>query len=85
MMKEFDISKELWREYEWFGGIKNSNGTEVMRVYRIDNPQKLFIRSGGTTHKVVDLEGIVHCIPTVGYLGCVLRWENADKSKPVNF
>jgi len=83
-LKEFDLSKERWREYEWFGGIKDSNG-EVMRVYRIDNPQKLFVRDGGRTHRVVDDKGIAHCIPTVGYLGCALRWENKDHNKPVNF
>ena len=83
-LKEFDISHELWREYEWFGGIRDSKG-ELMRVYRIDSPQKLFIRKGGTTHRVVDIEGVAHCVPTVGYLGCALRWKNPDGAKPVNF
>ena len=73
-MKEFDISKELWREYDFQG-----------RVYRINNPVTLYLRNGGTTHRVVDTDGIAHCVPTVGQLGCVLRWENKDKSKPVNF
>jgi hypothetical protein len=56
-----------------------------MRVYRINNPKKLFVRDGGITHSVVDSEGIVHCVPTVGYLGCVLRWKNPDGEPPVNF
>jgi len=73
---EFDISKELWREYEWVSTTK---------PYRIENPVTLFIRPCGSTHRVVDSNGIVHCVPSVGKMGCVLRWENKDKSKPVNF
>jgi hypothetical protein len=73
-MKEFDLSVELWREYD-FGG----------RVYRIDLPKKLFIRDGGTTHRVLDSTGVVHCVPTVGQNGCVLRWQNIDPKNPVNF
>lgn len=74
MLKEYDISLEKWREYDWNG-----------RIYRINNPKKLFIRPGGTTHRVVDAENIVHCIPSVGEMGCVLRWQNRDQNKPVNF
>ncbi len=73
-MKEFDLSHELWREYDWAG-----------RVYRIDHPQQLFIRSGGTTHRVVDANGTVHCVPSVGVMGCVLRWFNGEGNPPVNF
>ena len=58
-----DISDEEWREYD-FGG----------RVYRIESPQSLYYRNGGTTHRVVDLWGIVHCVPAPGTDGCVLRW-----------
>jgi len=76
MLKEFDISKELWREYEW---------NSTTEPYRIKNPVTLFIRPFGSTHRVVDIDGIVHCVPSVGIMGCVLRWENKDKSKPVNF
>ena len=73
-MKEFDITTEAWREYD-FGG----------RVYRIDNPVKLFLRDGGTTHRVLDSSGIVHCLPTVGNSGCVLRWIGKDGSPDVSF
>lgn len=65
-LKETDISNELWREYD-FGG----------RVYRIDAPQKLFLRSGGTTHRVVTTDGVAHCVPAPGVQGCVLRWKQA--------
>lgn len=75
-LSEYDISKELWREYEWEGRTS---------PYRIEKPVKLFLRKGGTTHRVVDVEGVAHCVPSVGERGCVLRWKNADASKPVNF
>ena len=73
-LQEFDISAELWREYD-FGG----------RVYRIENPKTLFYRQGGSTHRVVTADGIVHCLPAPGVEGCVLRWENRDPNNPVQF
>ena len=73
-LREYDISTEAWREYD-FGG----------RIYRIEKPQKLFLRVGGTTHRVVDKDGVVHCLPTVGQGDCVLRWQNFDTEVPVNF
>lgn len=71
-----DISTEAWREYE-FGADRT--------VYRIDNPKTLYIREGGSTHRVVDSNGVVHCVPAPGQQGCVLRWQNVDQSVPVNF
>ena len=73
-MNEKDLRGEQWREYD-FGG----------RVYRIDLPQKLFTRDGGSTHRVLTADGIVHCVPAPGNLGCVLRWKSVDASKPVEF
>ena len=73
---EFDISHELWREYEW-------EGRSV--PYRIEVPQLLFLRPGGSTHRIVDSEGVAHCVPSVGVMGCVLRWKNPDDAPPVNF
>lgn len=73
-MKTFDITDELYREYDFSG-----------RIYRINNPQTLYIREGGTTHRVVDSEGVVHCIPTVGERGTVLRWKTKDITTPVLF
>lgn len=73
-LKVYDITCEEWREYE-YGGV----------VYRITNPQQLYTYSGSTTHRVVDTEGVVHCLPSPGYCGCVLRWKNKDVSKPVMF
>ena len=75
-LSEYDISTELWREYEWEGRST---------PYHIHAPVKLFLRKGGTTHRVIDSEGVVHCVPTVGERGCVLRWRSIDASKPVKF
>ena len=69
-----DLSQELWREYEFQG-----------RVYRIDQPQTLFYRAGGTTHRVVDANRVVHCLPAPGAFGCVLRWQTALGNAPVRF
>lgn len=70
-VKTNDISSEEWREYD-FGG----------RVYRIVNPRLLYRRDGGTTHRVVDSDGITHCVPAPGEAGCVLRWK---ANPPVSF
>lgn len=67
-----DLSKELWREYE-FGG----------RVYRINSPQSLWI--GTTTHRVLDGGGVVHCCPSPGQGDCVLRWMPRNSGEPVQF
>ncbi len=55
---------EDWREYDFNG-----------RVYRIEKPVSVQLRVGGTTHRVVDSEGIVHCVPAPGVGDCVLRWK----------
>lgn len=69
-----DITTEEYREYDFLG-----------RVYRIENPKELYLRRGGTTHRVVDFNGVVHCVPAPGIQGCVLRWKNKNTSVPVNF
>ena len=86
---ERQIDEEEWREYEWDVIRQNKKG-EMVRTgervtYRIQSPSKLFMRPGGTTHRVVDKNGIAHCVPAVGLLGCVIRWKNPDGAKPVNF
>lgn len=71
---ERDISCEEWREYD-FGG----------RVYRIENPQTVAFRQNGTTNRVVDSEGVAHCVPYPGVNGCVLRWKNREGFPAVVF
>jgi hypothetical protein len=56
------LDDEEWREYD-FGG----------RIYRITAPKELYV--GTTTHRVIDSAGVVHCLPSVGQQGCVLRWK----------
>ncbi len=55
---------EEWREYD-FGG----------RFYRIEKPVSVEYRPGGSTHRVTDAEGVVHCVPAPGFQGCALRWK----------
>lgn len=68
------LKTERWREYE-FGG----------RTYRINRPKALYFRTGGSTHRVVDRNGVVHCVPAPGQGDCVLRWQNKNTNIPVNF
>jgi hypothetical protein len=75
-MEGKDVSCELWREYDIPGRDK---------PYRINTPQLLYLREGGTTHRVLDSEGVVHCVQTVGNGGCVLRWQNRPGTDPVAF
>lgn len=73
-LRSFDLQGELWREYD-FGG----------RVYRIEAPLTLWLRDGGTHHRVLDSEGVVHCLPEPGVYGCVLRWQNRPELPPCRF
>jgi hypothetical protein len=68
------LGDEEWREYDL--------GT---RVYRIPSPKALYYRQGGKTHRVVDTDGVVHCLPAPGADGCVLRWKNKAGAGPVQF
>lgn len=67
-----DLTDELYREYDFAG-----------RVYRIEKPKSLYYRPGGTTHRIVDSDGVTHCIPAPGVDGCVLRWK--AEPNPVQF
>jgi hypothetical protein len=74
VMKRHKLTLEKWREYDFNG-----------RVYRIDHPTELFVFPKGTTHRVVDHLGIVHCCPAPGYMGCVVRWCPKRADDPVQF
>lgn len=64
-LRKIDLNGvEEWREYD-FGG----------RVYRIERPIAVLFHEGGTTHRVADANGIVHCVPAPGVQGCALRWK----------
>ena len=62
-----DISDEQYREV-----ISNGN------VYRIDNPVALIIRPGGSTHRVVDIKGVVHCYADPSLGKSVIRWKSKE-------
>ena len=72
---EKSLTTEEWREYEFPCGF----------VYRIDRPKALVVRPGGTTHRVVDSENVVHCIPFGGSTAVVLRWKSWPQNPPVGF
>jgi hypothetical protein len=71
---ERSLETEIYREYDFDG-----------RVYRIDFPKLLMCHKGGETHRVVDFDNVVHCVPAPGVRGCVLRWVTKDSMVPVNF
>jgi len=71
---EQDLSCEEYRE------IVTRDG-----VYRIDAPVKLIRRDGGSTHRVVDATGVVHCYVAPESGLSVTRWKAKDPTKPVSF
>lgn len=79
-MKVHSLEGEAYREYEWI-----DPATGATRSYRIADPKELHVHATATTHRVVDGEGVVHSVPSVGQLGCVLRWKPRDPAKPVQF
>jgi hypothetical protein len=72
----YPLTKEQYREYDVPGRPE---------PYRITSPQQLYWKPGATTHRVVDAEGKVHCVPAPGTNGCVLRWKTIDEDNPVQF
>lgn len=68
----YNIGMEAWREYFWVVDDEDGNWRNI--TYRINKPRVVAFRPGGTTHRVLDSEGIVHCVPAPGERGCVLRW-----------
>jgi hypothetical protein len=69
-----ELSNVIWREYE-FGDT----------VYRINNPVALYTHSNGTTHRILDAEGIVHIVPAPGINGCIVRYKKKEGVEPVRF
>ena len=55
-------------------------------LYTIHNPCTLYYRkNGGTTHRILDSDGVVHVVPAPGRYGCVLRWKSNDDTDAVSF
>jgi hypothetical protein len=71
-----DVSSELWREYQQADGS----------IYRIWHPVALYRRDGGTTHRIVDVYGVVHAVPCGSlHPNVIIRWQNHDVFNPVNW
>lgn len=77
-MIKMDVSDEEWREYSWIDPVKKERVT-----YRIEGVKEVYFYNGCTTHRVVDKEGVAHCVPAIGYHGCVLRWKSKKGLPPV--
>lgn len=75
---EQDLTGEATRIYEFGTGVNRYS-------YVIPRPKTLVYRAQGTTHRVTDHEGVVHCVPAPGHQACVLMWVPKDKSNPVQF
>lgn len=88
-LKKYDLTHELWREYDMLvlTGKQDEKGNleSIHRVYRIDEPQSLLLYPGSSTHRVIDKEGVAHCLPAPGFNGCVLRWKNEKDDPPARF
>jgi len=71
---EHDISTEEWREV-------------ILADFkiRIKEPQRLIIRKGGSTHRVVCKNGSVYCYAAPETGKSVIVWKNYDTNVPVNF
>lgn len=62
---------EDWREYDYGNG----------NIYHIKEPRELFIKEGGTGHRIVDAYGVTHWCPINTWH--VIRWYAPDE--PVQF
>lgn len=79
-LSKHDLRSEKWREY-----VLNP-GTDQESVYHIDEPVALFFPKRGTTHRILDANGVVHCVPFGdGIRHTVLRWAPKNPQKPVSF
>lgn len=53
MITKKDLTSEAYREYDYL------NGT----AYRITEPQMLYMKEGGTDHRIADEQQILHIMP----------------------
>jgi len=79
-MKRYDLSGEYYRTYIWVDPIS----TEPMN-FTIEKPIALFYEKGHSCHRVLDADGVVTCLPAVGYFGCTVSWKSINESEPVRF
>ena len=79
-LKKFPLGDEAWRKYTWIDPESNKRV-----AHTVHNPVDVYFYKGSTTHRVVDVEGVVHCVPSVGVFGCVLTWKNKDGKPAVQW
>ena len=72
-MKKYDISAESGRTYEYPDGSSKT----------IKSPITLFIKEGGTGHRILDDKGVVHWVPVNERY--FLSWKPKDSDNPVQF
>lgn len=53
------------------------------QTYKIENPVTLIFRKGGSTHRVVDANGLVHCYPAPETGKSILQWKAKEGKSPV--
>ena len=68
-----NISDETVRTYYTMG----------VKVHEIVDPIAVYIRPGGTTHRVVDSTGLVHCVAFPNMGRTTFTWRNHDQTTPV--
>lgn len=73
-----DISDEATRYYTFGTGPNRYQHTII-------GPKTLVFRAGGSTHRVIDADGVVHCVPAPGHQACVLTWVPKDPENPIQF
>ena len=73
-LAELPIDNEVSRTYSFFSILPGMTEPKHFE-YKIEDPMVLYTREGGTTHRVQDIDGIVHNVPAPGYSGCTVTWE----------
>ncbi len=75
-LNEGDLRGEVKRTYHFASGHE----------YHIFDPVTLYTRPGGTTHRVLDETGTVHCIAFPGpNADTIVTWQPKQEDKPVSF
>lgn len=77
---ELDICGEEMRVY-----LQLSHDKTHEVAYIIDHPVKLYFRPKGTTHRILDAEGIVHIVPAPGHGTFAIKYLPKNAAEPVRF
>lgn len=72
LLKPIDLGSEQYRIYTYKDGAK----------FRINAPVSLYLLDGGSSHRVVDRDGVTHR-PARGWVG--ISWKAKDGLHPFDF